>query len=439
MSKSNSKILSALSLRFDIKSKIFTNTVWLLFDKIFRFFTNFIISIWIARFLGPDNFGILSYAQAFTTLFMYFATLGLDNIVIRNIVNKSMDTNTVLGSAFVLKIAGGIITFFTINVVYFLMAKELSTTFWLIVIISFGMIFQCFDTIGFWYQAQVKSKKFIIAKDIALAISTILKILLIISKGSLITFAFFSVLEVLIGGFLLVLIYRRDGESLRKWKYESETAKRLLKDSWPLIFSGMAIMIYMRIDQIMIQKFLGSAAVGVYTAATKLSESWYFIPTAIAASTFPSIIEAKKVSESLYYEKLKKLLLILVAMAYAVSIVITFSADYIINLFYGIEYQESAMVLTIHIWASAFVFVQIATGSWFINENLQLMAFYRNFIGAIGNILLNLYTIPKYGIVGAAIGTIVSYALVVVFPMLYSPSYRKISRLIFSAFILKRR
>jgi O-antigen/teichoic acid export membrane protein len=200
----------------------------------------------------------------------------------------------------------------------------------------------------------------------------------------------------------------------------------LLRDSWPLILSGMVVAVYMKIDQVMIKEMLDSEAVGQYAAAVRLSEAWYFIPMVISSSLFPAIINAKKISEELYYERLQKLYDLMVWMAVAIALPMTFLSDWVVELLYGSEYSEAASVLMVHIWAGVFVFLGVASGKWFITEDLQKYSFYRTFFGSVANIVLNFILIPKLGINGAAIATLVSQIIAAYLFDLFSIKTKKI-------------
>ncbi|HHD92551.1 MAG TPA: flippase, partial [Candidatus Portnoybacteria bacterium] len=191
--------------------------------------------------------------------------------------------------------------------------------------------------------------------------------------------------------------------------FRIQTAISLLKDSWPLILSGVAITIYMRIDQVMIQNMLGSKEVGYYAAAVKLSEAWYFIPMAITSSLFPAIINAKKKGEALYYSRLQRLYDLVVWIAVAIALPTTFLAPWIIKILYGNAYLPAANALRIYIWAGVFISLLVSSGSWLVNENFTKIALYRNASGSIVNILLNIYLIKGYGIEGATFATLISY------------------------------
>jgi len=182
-----------------------------------------------------------------------------------------------------------------------------------------------------------------------------------------------------------------------------------------LILSGMVISIYMRIDQVMIKEMLGADQVGYYAAAVRLSEAWYFVPMAITSSVFPAIINAKKQNEELYYQRLQKLYDLMVWLAVAIALPTTFLAPWVIRVLYGEAFLPAAGVLSIHIWAGVFVFLGVASGKWFITENFMKLAFYRTFLGAIGNVIFNLIFIPILHIKGAALGTLLANFLAAYF------------------------
>jgi O-antigen/teichoic acid export membrane protein len=159
---------------------------------------------------------------------------------------------------------------------------------------------------------------------------------------------------------------------------------------------------------------LDSQAVGIYASAVKLSEAWYFVPIIISSSLFPAIIESKKISEELYYERLQKLYDFLVVIALAIVIPTTLLSDWVIDILYGQAYFGAGAVLSIHIWAGLFVFLGVARGKWILTENLQKYTFMYTSIGAVSNIILNLYLIPVLGINGAAFATLISQFIAVI-------------------------
>jgi len=195
---------------------------------------------------------------------------------------------------------------------------------------------------------------------------------------------------------------------MTSWVIDFQYAKALLKECWPLLLSGIAIMIYMRIDQIMLGQMLGNDAVGIYSVAIRMSEVWYFIPVAIVASVFPSIVNAKEKSKTLYKDRLQKLYDLMVLMGLSVAIPMTFISDYLIFLLFGEEYSAAGIVLAIHIWAGIFVSLSVVNTKWLILDGFQKNIFYMALLGAVVNIVANWMLIPIFGIKGAALGTVIS-------------------------------
>lgn len=385
------------------------NTAWLMGEKVLRMFMGLFVGIWVARYLGPEQFGLLSYAQSFVFLFTAIATLGLDSIVVRELVKDNSQRNVLLGTAFTLKLIGSlcILPLLWLGVQF---TSNDSYTNLLIFIIASGTIFQSFNVIDFYYQSSVLSKYVAFANTITLAISSIIKIVLILNEASLLAFAIVGVFDTIILSLGLIYFYwQKTHHSLREWQFDKVVAKRVLKDSWPLIISSVMVSLYMKIDQVMIKEMLDSNAVGQYAAAVRISEAWYFLPMAICSSIFPAIINAKKVSEKLYYQRLQRLYSVMVWLGVAVALPMTFMSDWIISLLYGSAYIQAGQILVIHVWTGAFIGLSVSSGKWFINENLTKLAMIRNALGAVINIVLNFIFIKSFGITGAAVATIISH------------------------------
>lgn len=395
--------------------KALTNTGWLFGDQILRMGVGLLVGVWIARYLGPEQFGLLSYAIAFVSLFGAIASLGLNGIIVRDLVKEPDDANTMLGTAFVLQFIGGFLAFGLAIVVIGFARPDDSSAKLMIAVLGFVMVFKSTEVVKYWFESQVQSKYTIWIENGVFLLFAIVKVALILGQASLMAFVWAAFVEGVLVAAGLLGIYAWRGGYLSNWRPHYNRAKTLLKDSWPLILSGMAIMVYMRIDQIMLGQMLGDEAVGIYSAAVRISEVWYFIPTAIVASVFPSIIEARKQSESLYYQQLQKLYDLMVLLALAVAVPMTFLSDWIIELLFGGAYGQAGNVLAIHIWSGLFVFLSVASGKWFVVENLTMLALKRNLYGAALNVILNLVFIPKWGMQGAAMATLISYSVAAYF------------------------
>ena len=412
MSKTLDKITdffrAKLEKRTELK-KVIRNSGWLIGDNVARLILGTAVGIWLARYLRPSEYGVYNYALAYIALFTSLVTLGLDNIVVREIVKDKANTNKILGSTFFLKIAMGIVTFFIVVISTLFITGYDAITKTAIIVLAGSLIFSAFDTIGFWFQSEIKSKFAVYAKLGAFIIANLLRIFFLLLGAQLIVFIWLSLIEIIIGAVGLALVYRRNEQKLSKWKIDFPLIKHLLSNSWPLIFSGLAVFIYMKIDQIMIGSMLGLKEVGIYSAAVRLSEVWYFIPIAIASSIFPSIVALRKINVNLYINRLQIFYDLMTWLAILIAIPVAFFSRDIISLTFGSQYVGAGPVLAVYIWAGVAVFLGVASEQYLLAENLTKVSFMRTALGGVLNVLLNLYLIPRYGIIGSAWATLISY------------------------------
>lgn len=405
--------------------RIASNTSWLMLDRVVRLGIGAIIGIWIARYLGPASFGTLSYAIAFVSLFATVATLGLDELVIRDLV-RGGERHEILGTAFALKAAGGagaaLIAFGGI----LLLRPHDTTTEIVVAVVAAGTIFTAFDVIDFSFQSDVASKYVVYARLSAFAVCSFARIALILIGASVVAFAGTIATEAALAALGLVVVYRWCGGSVGLWRRRTSRARTLLSESWPLIFAGAAVAIYMQIDQVMLGQMASAHDVGIYAAAVRISAVWYFIPVAVVSSVFPSILRARELDQHVYMEKLLRLFSLMSAMALAIAIPLTFLASPLVTFAFGAPYAAAGPVLAVHIWSSLFVFWGLASSTWYISEGLMRLSFYRTALGAVVNVLLNLVLIPRYQSMGAAIATVVAYGLAGVVANAFSSKTRGI-------------
>lgn len=409
------------------------NTAWLMGEKILRMFIGLFVGIWIARYLGPEQFGLLSYAQSFVFLFTAVATLGLDSIVVRELVRDQSQRDILLGTAFTLKFAGSIVILPLLWVGVQFTSNDNYTNL-LIFIIASATIFQSFNVIDFYYQSTVMSKYVAFSNTITLAISSLVKIYLILSQASLLAFAFVGVFDALILALGMIYFYLiKTKYSLRQWKFNSKLAKRLLQDSFPLLIGGICFVTFSNVDVIMLKHYTSDIEVGLYAAAYRISSLWYFLPGLVLSSLVPAIIKVK--TDTKQYEKRTILLTtLLVWLAIIIALVITIFPDRVLSLTYGDDYLKSIESLIILIWVNVFIFFNSAWNYWKIIEGKERLILYFHSLVAILNILMNLYLIPKFGSYGAALSIIISLILVL---MLFFIIDSKTKNLILSILLLR--
>jgi len=398
--------------------KILVNMNWLFLDKVIQMGVAFFVGVWVIRYLGPERYGILSYALAFTALFGVLSKLGLEAILVRELVDNKIKKEKLLGTAFLIKLTGAILAIIFSVLSIFLIRNGDMLVVSIALIISLGFIFRSFDIIDYWFQSKVEAKAVAYSRSIAIISSGLLKIGLILFGAPLLLFAIVILVESIIFSLGLICSYWKNKQKIRIWKFDWIVAKKIFQDSWPVTLSSLSIIIYMKIDQVMIGSMLDDQLLGNYSAAVALSEIWMFIPAIIVSSVFPAIIYARKNGRENYHQRLQSLYDVLLWLPIAIAIPISIFSSQIIILLFGDSYQFSANVLSIYIWSGIFVFLNYAIGRYLIAENMTKIIFTRSLMGAIVNIGLNLFLIPIYGIVGAAIATVFSYGCATLFSVL---------------------
>lgn len=406
--------------------KIIGNAAWLFSDRILQLALGLVVGVWVARYLGPTDFGRYNYIIAMVSLFLPLSKLGLDNIIVRDIARDIDHKDSTLGTGVVLRALGGLVAAALVWGVVLLLKPESTSTHLLVGIFAIASAFRCFDVIEYWFQSQVQSKYMVWAKNLVYIAINGLKIWMIQMQAPLLVFVVILSLEQILTAIGLIVVYHLQGNSILNWQVEWQRAKTLLNDSWPLILSGIVIIIYMRIDQVMLEQMSGLEAVGLYSAAVKISEMWYFVPISIVNSVFPSVVQAKELGEAVYRGRIQKVFNLMTLVSYGVAIPMTFLAPWFVFLLYGPNFEPAATVLTIHIWAGVFVSLGVARETWLTTEGLMRFSAATTAVGAAVNVVLNWVLIPKYGGSGAAIATVVAQVFASYLAGLFYPQTRSI-------------
>ncbi len=406
--------------------RYFKNTTWMFSSRILSMGISFLATIYIARNLGPTNFGQLSYALSFIGLFGFLASLGVDGIVYRDLITSPEKRLTILGTGFVLRFSAGVTTAFLVSLsVFFVGDDDVSKI--LILILSCTFFVNAFQIIVYDFQSRTESKYTSIISVMVTGILNFLKIIVIITGGGVIYLALVLLLESFLYALLYLYIYHiKTKDKFLLWKFELTYAKQMLKDSFPLIVMSAFATIYARIDQVLIKHIMDSTSVGLYDSAVRLSELWSFIPGIIIAAIYPAIINAKKVSEESYCRRLGYLATFLVSLAILIAIPISLLAKNIMHIIYGPEFLGGVIVLKVYIWASVGTFLGILITQYLVTENMRRVLLFIAFAPMACNVGLNLLWIPTYGIAGAAYATLISYSLAPLCVLLFKEPRKRI-------------
>lgn len=385
----------------------FKNSSWMLFEYITRLISSIFVAIYVARYLGPEQFGILTYALSIVSIFLVISRLGMDSILVRDISKNLSKIKSYMGTAFSLMILASVISIALLALLVDIFETDTNTKIY-IWIISLSLIFQTLFVVDYSFQGEVKAKYSSMSKVFAFILISFFKIYLVFINAELLSFVLIYAFEYLIIGlFLLIMHYIKRDYSFF-FASERKSVNPMLKSAWPLILSGLASILYMRVDQIMIKNMLSAHDLGIYSSAIKIYEGWIIIPYVLSLSLLPAIVKLKENSYIRYKENLIKIFSLIFWGSVIVAIVTTIFSESIIMLTFGKEYISSSLVLVIIMWASVFVSQGSISARYLTVENLEKKIAIRTIIALVINIILNYIFIPIYGIEAAAMATLIS-------------------------------
>ncbi|WP_260284798.1 flippase [Peribacillus aracenensis] len=423
----------------EVASKTIKNSSWLVSDKIFTMLIGLFITAIIARYFGPEDFGQFNYALAFVSLFTALSTLGLETLTVKKIIDKDIDEGTILCTSLILRVTGGLTLTTLATMVIMLIEPNSKNLHMVVIIMSLTMVFKSCEVIEYWLQTYQKAKVSSIIRMSVYIIIAALKIALVFFSGNLIHYALIYLLDSILIGFSLIIAYFRIRKNKFPWRFSLKYTKSILSQSWYLILSGLMITLYMRIDQVMLGFMLpNKSEAGIYSAAVRVAEMWYFVPMAIITSFNPIIMSKKRNNENSFLHSIQLLFTLVAWVCIGFGLLILIFSEIIISLLYGHEFIKASGILTISVWAGTFALLGSARSTWLISEGLQKYTLVFTFAGCITNITLNYWLIPTHGGFGAACATLISQIVgVFIIPVFFNKT-RMSTIMMIKAFNIRR-
>lgn len=416
-----------------VARRVAQNTGWLLGERILRLVGAFIVTIWMVRYLGPVDFGILAYGISVSLIVEVTAGLGVAALVVRDLVRSPEDEAELLGSALAMRMVAAVIVGLGALAFVWIVDGEPKAVAVVAIVIS-AAPFRALGTYDQAFQARMLSRLSVIARTAGFAVSALVKVVLLVTGAPLVWFAVAVTLEVVVAGIGYTVLYARSGHSPFDIKVRWSRARHLLAESWPLALAGAAAIVSLRIDQVMLRQMTDGAELGAYAAAGRLSEVWYFVPVALGTSLLPALVETKD-DRAAHDRRLQIALDVTAWIAIAIAVLVTVFGGLVVSI-YGDEYSQAADILRMQVWAGPFVFLGVISGRSLLARGMQRLDATRYLVGAPVNVVLNLILIPRYGAVGAAFATLVSYVVVGYFFLLIHPRTRHTGWLMTRAFLL---
>ncbi len=403
--------------------RLLGNTSWLLLNQIFQMVISFFVGLLSTRYLGPSNYGSITYVSTYVSFFSSLCTMGMDTVVISKLVNyKERDGEVIVTATFIRGIAA-IISILALSVVIYVADGNDASLQIIALILGFKLLLNAFTTVGYWYQYKLLSKKMVIIDMVAFVLGNAFRIWMLATEKNVFWFASYTTVLVLLNVIVDVPVFLKDCKT--KKFISKEMTKELLRDCVPYMISGVMISLYSQVDIIMIKHMMnGTDYVGYYSVAYTICNLIAFIPQSISQSARPILMELKKEDNKSYNTRVTQTLATIIWLAILYSVFITIFADVVIGILYGESFAPSSGVLKVLVWSTLFENLTRIRDMWFIGENESKYVAVLSFVGTIANVIVNAILIPIMGIYGAAIATIGTQLIVTV----VLPALRKETR-----------
>lgn len=412
----------------DSQKKIVSNVTWSLGGKIVNMASALFVGILVARYLGPENYGIMNYVISYVALFSVFATFGLDNIEIRELSRQNDKKDTILGTCFSIRILFAVLAY--LGIVFSLSIYK-TDRFTSLMILAYGLtLFTGTGNILRNYFTSIVQNKYIVKSEIFRTfIGAGIKILLLWLKAPLEYFIYAQLFDTVLVASGYYISYKSIVGSVRLWRFDKTIVGFILKESFPLVLSGAAVIIYQRIDQVMIGNMLNKTEVGYFATAGKFVDLIVFLPTVLVQTVTPMLIRAKENHPETYEAKKKTFVSITTWTAIIMSLVVSMLAYWLITYTYGVKYAPAIPVLQIMAFKAVGMALSSSGGQIIIMERMQKWAFIRNIIGCFICIILNYLLIPRFGVIGSAAVTIVTVLFTGCLANIFIPPYHKVMKI----------
>jgi PST family polysaccharide transporter len=376
-------------------------------ERIGRLMISMVVGVVVFRKLGVERLGAFSYALAMMGLFSPLSTAGLGENLVRRMVGERTCVGTVLGTAFMIRLAGSMLGFALGLTAYYVLPNHTNASVFDVTIAGLMLWSAPLLVLDPFFQSLSRSRVVTVCGLAAGVVAACVKMGGVALDAPISFFLFANALDALLLGAGLLSVYlaiTRAGA----WHLDVAVGRALLAEAIPSILAGFAIFIYDQSDLILLGMLSQEREVGLYTAAVRVSSIWRFVPFAILTSAAPLLYRAQQRSDTEYAEALLQTTSLVMATSYCFIVPIALFPAEILGLLFGESYVSAAPALRVHIFSNLFCVLGVAQSTWLIGRGLLWAGLRNTIIGAVVNVALNLVIIPRYGAVGAAATTVLA-------------------------------
>ena len=411
------------------------NVLWLLADRGWRLILNIAVLGVLARHLGVEEFGRLNYAASLAAIFATLASLGLEGLIVRELVRRPEDWRTLLGTAAGLRLAGGFLAMLVVGLAAMGNSDGRALAV-LAMLVACGFVPQALEVTDLWFQKEIQSRHTAVARGVAALLGAGVKLKLVAMNAPLTWFAAALGLDLALAATALAWTYQTRGGRILEWRFCRTTAQRLLRESAPLIGAGLLVAVFLRVEQVMVRELLGDSAAGVYFVAARLAEQWLVLPGLLVTSVYPLLVGSQSADPSNHAGQMQQLFDALTLLGLLIALCVAAFGPWLVPLIFGEKYRAAVPVLLVLAWTAPVIFNGAARAQYFLLQNLTFYHVPSVLIGIAVNVAVGLWALPRFGPVGAAASALGGYVCSAFVTSWLVPPLRACARLQTRAFLL---
>lgn len=386
------------------------NSSWYLSEKLLRLAGAFLVSTWVARYLGPQQFGTLAFAMGLVAMIGFLGSLGLESLVVRDLVQHPERESRIASSYFSLRLAGAALVPL-IACGYVAVTSPGDRELLLVVgILASGVLFTSFDVVDCVLQARHEARAASLIRAGAFLAGAVAKCALVLAGAPLAGFALASLLELLFAAWMYRLLMRRLGVEVSLRKADRAEARGLLVDGRAMILSGLTVIIYSKIDLLVVGELVSKEALGSYAIAAAMCGAWNMLGTSLTQAYAPHISATRAVDSGRYISLLRRFLLVMLGSSVAGSLLLATMSPWIFDFLLGPAYAEGGKLFSLLVWSSVPVFLGVATSQIIVNEKLYWLSLLRTGLGMVTMLALIVPALA-FGASGVAVLVVISSAV----------------------------
>ena len=383
---------------------IATNAIWLFVDRASRIVIALVLGSWVARHLGPERYGLLAFTLTVYAFLQILVSLGLDGVAVREMTQRRVEERVSVGVILTLRFVMAMVGLVGVTLyVAFVSAGEEAR--WILLAAALALPFFAADSFDFWFQSRSENRVVVQLRFRATLLSSAFRVLLILVSAPIYLFAAAVAVDAAAVAYLLARAYKRNGGP-RPLSFSPAQAADLLRESWPLLLAALATTVYMRIDQLLVLRYLGDAALGQYAAAVTLSTAPYVLSLLVQTSVLPFFSTLHQRDPALFANRLQLLFDLSAAVGAFMALSLVFMSGPVVRLLLGAQYAPTAGIMAIYAFTNVFVFLGVAQLVWITVERRSSVSLAKTVIGAVAAIVLNWQLLPRFGMTGGALAAV---------------------------------